>query len=307
MTNTAIVTKQNFDQVISLVTDSLTSENSRVMYRKALVDFISWREQQGRPDLNKALVQKYKTVLQERNYSAATINQRLSAIRKLASEAADNGVLDPTIAAGIGRASGVKASGVRTGNWLTLAQAQTLLNTPDVSTLKGLRDRAILAVMIGAGLRRSEVAALTFAHIQQRDARWAIVDINGKGGRVRTVPIPSWTKAAVDAWALAADVNSDFIFRRINRGGRISGDSMTSQAIADVAKSCAVVCGYELAAHDLRRSFAKLAHRGGAALEQIQLSLGHASLKTTERYLGVAQSFDDAAPCDHLGLRLEML
>ena len=65
--------------------------------------------------------------------------------------------------------------GIRTGNWLSLRQAQALLSAPDVATLKGLRDRAILAVLLGCGLRRSEVAALTFAHVQQRDGRWCIV------------------------------------------------------------------------------------------------------------------------------------
>jgi integrase len=58
-----------------------------------------------------------------------------------------------------------------------------------------------------------------------------------------------------------------------------------------------------LAPHDLRRTFAKLAHKGRAALEQIQLSLGHASIVTTERYLGVRQDLHDA-PCDRLGIRL---
>ena len=58
------------------------------------------------------------------------------------------------------------------------------------------------------------------------------------------------------------------------------------------------------APHDLRRSYAKLAHKGHAPLEQIQLSLGHASIQTTERYLGVEQDFTDA-PCDHLGLRIK--
>ncbi len=81
-----------------------------------------------------------------------------------------------------------------------LKQAQTLLNAPDITTTKGLRDRAILAVLLGCGLRRSEVAALTFAHVQQRDGRWCIVDLVGKHGRVRTVPMPTWVKVAIDAW-----------------------------------------------------------------------------------------------------------
>lgn len=77
---------------------------------------------------------------------------------------------------------------MRAGNWLSLNQAQTLLNASDITTLKGLRDRAIIAVLLGCALRRSEVAALTMAHIQQRDGRWCIVDLYGKHGRVRTIP-----------------------------------------------------------------------------------------------------------------------
>src|ERR1700692_408402 len=61
----------------------------------------------------------------------------------------------------------------------------------DASTTKGLRDRAILAVLLGCGLRRSECATLTFEHVQQRDGRWCIVDLVGKHGRVRTIPMPA--------------------------------------------------------------------------------------------------------------------
>jgi site-specific recombinase XerD len=82
-------------------------------------------------------------------------------VRKLAVEAADNGLLAPELAAGITSVKGAKSKGVRVGNWLSVQQAQKLLNAPDVSTNKGLRDRAMLAVLLGCGLRRSEVAALT--------------------------------------------------------------------------------------------------------------------------------------------------
>jgi site-specific recombinase XerD len=75
---------------------------------------------------------------------------------------------------------------------------------------------------------------------------------------------------------------------------------MSSQAVRDVVKQYLP----DYAAHDLRRSFAKLAHTGGAKMEQIQLSLGHSSIKTTEKYLGVEQDLTDA-PCDHLGLSIK--
>ena len=132
---------------------------------------------------------------------------RITAVRKLAVEAADNGLLAPELAAGITRVKGAKSKGVRVGNWLSVQQAQKLLNAPDITTKKGLRDRAMLAVLLGCGLRRSEVAALTLKHIQQRDNRWCIVDLVGKHGRVRTIPVPTWVKVAIDAWTAAAGVD----------------------------------------------------------------------------------------------------
>lgn len=300
-TQTTLSKYSNTRAAIELVTNGLTSEHSKRAYSKALTDFLAWTETHKRP-FNKATIQEYKQTL---TGSPASINLKMSAIRKLATEAADNGLLDQSIAGGISRVRGVASHGVRAGNWLTKQQAQKIILAPNVLTLKGLRDRAILAVMIGGGLRRSEVASLAFDHIQQRDSRWVIVDLIGKGNRVRSVPIPSWVKLAIDEWTNTADIASGVLFRAIHKGGYIKHESLTPQAIRDVVKFYGEQIGLpELAAHDLRRSFAKLAHKGGAGLDQIQLSLGHASIKTTEKYLGVSQNLTDA-PCDHLGLALD--
>jgi site-specific recombinase XerD len=308
-----IIDQADVRPIVNLVLDGLTSEHSKRAYGTALADFLAWHAEQGRPALSKALVQSYKAKLEADGLAPSTVNLRLSAIRKLAVEAADNGLLDPVLAQGIARVKGVKSAGVRAGNWLTRDQAQALLDAPDASTLKGLRDRAILAVLLGCGLRRSECAALTFVHIQQREGRWVICDLVGKGNRVRTVPMPSWAKSAIDEWAQVAGIadglldtmSAGCVFRAVHKGGWVNGDEMTSQAIADVVKEYAAACGFAgLAAHDLRRTHAKLAHKGGAALDQIQLSLGHASVQTTERYLGIEQDLVDA-PGDRLGLRLE--
>jgi site-specific recombinase XerD len=167
-----------------------------------LRDFFDWYDEAGRPPLNKATVQRYAAELREQGIGAGSINQRLSAIRKLAREAADNGALPEAIANGIKAVKGVRREGRRTGNWLTREQAQQLINAPDTNTLKGLRDRAILAVLIGCGLRRQEAAHLALDHIQQRDGRWVIVDLVGKRNKTRSVPMPPWAKAAIDEWAV---------------------------------------------------------------------------------------------------------
>ncbi len=184
-------------------------------------------------------------------------------------------------------------------------QAELLIDTRILRPgLKGKRDRALLAVLIGCGLRRSEVSELTFEHIQQRDGRWAIVDIHGKGDRIRTAPMPSWTKAAIDRWSEAAQITTGRVFRPMNNRHEIIGEVLLPQNIMEAVVKYGTKIGVlKLAPDDLRRTFAKLAHKGRAALEQIQLSLGHASIVTTERYLGVRQDLQDA-PCDRLGIRI---
>ena len=115
---------------------------------------------------------RHKTWAESESSTAVfRINVRITAVRKLAVEAADNGLLAPELASGIARIKGVKSHGIPTGNWLSLQQAQRLLNTPDVTTKKGLRDRAMFAVLLGCGLRRSKLANLTVRHVQQRDNR----------------------------------------------------------------------------------------------------------------------------------------
>src|ERR1043166_812620 len=291
-------------RAIEMVLDGLPSEHSRRAYERALTDFFHWHRGVARPPLNKAVVQRYASELREAGMSASSVNQRLSAIRKLVSEAADNGLLDPQTAGGIRAVKGARQEGRRTGNWLTREEAQAWLGAPDKRTMRGRRDRALLAVLIGCGLRRSEAAGLPFEHVQQRDGRWVLVDLIGKRDKIRSVPMPNWAKAAIDEWSKASGVSEGPVFRAVNKGDRVVGGGITPQAIYNV------VVGYAeelkkkgVAPHDLRRTFAKLAHKGGAAVDQIQLSLGHESIQTTEEYLGVEQDLTDA-PCDHLGLRI---
>ena len=126
--------------------------------------------------------------------------------------------------------------------------------------------------------------------------------MEGKRNKVRSVPTPSWAKVAIDAWSDAAQITDGPLFRPLRRGGHLQTGQMSTQAIWDVVKCYAEQIDVQVSPHDLRRTFAKLAHKGGAGIEQIQLSLGHASIQTTERYIGVDQDLH-SAPCDLLGLR----
>ena len=290
--------------LIGLVLDALPSTGSKRKYGEALYEFLAWYDQEPRAGFTKATVQAFRAHVEGRGLSASSINVRLSAIRKLATEAADNGFLAPEIAAGIGRVRGAKRLGVRMGNWLGCAEANRLLNAPDADTLKGKRDRAILAVLLGCALRRAELASLTFEHVQQRDGRWVIVDLSGKGGRIRTVPMPAWVKSAIDTWTSDAGLTSGIVFRPINRGGRMWGSGFSEKVVWQALRKYAAAAGFpKLAPHDLRRTCAKLCRNAGGELEQIQFLLGHASITTTERYLGSRQNLTDA-PNDHLGLQL---
>jgi site-specific recombinase XerD len=128
------------------------------------------------------------------------------------------------------------------------------LNAPDVSTNKGLRDRAMLAVLLGCGLRRSEVAALTLKHIQQRDSRWCIVDLVGKHGRVRTIPMPTWVKVAIDAWTEAVGVAVGNVLRPVNRADQVQGERMSEKVVWQLLQPYAMAAGVPgIAPHDLRR------------------------------------------------------
>ena len=132
-----------------------------------------------------------------------------------------------------------------------------------------------------------------------------IVDLLGKRNKARTAPMPSWCKAAIDEWVQMAGNATGRVFGPINKGDRLAGEGMTAQSMCVAIKSYAEPLDLNIGAHDTRRTFARLAHEGGAATEQIQLTLGRQSLATTERYLGLEQDLTDA-PCDHLGLLLEM-
>src|SRR5579859_5957549 len=281
----------DLDHCKTAVLTSLGSPASRRVYEFAIDQFIAWYCSEPRLAFNRIVVVRYRMYLESRRFAANTINQQLAAVRRLAYEAADSGLLSPELAAGISRVNGVKQLGFRSGNWLSAEQSSEVLQHAYGDTMRARRDYAMLAMLFGCGFRRSELVGLELGEIQMRQGHWAVVDLIGKGGHIRTVPIPQWVKAALDQWIVAARVTEGRIFRRVARAGKVWGKGISQNVVWYVVKGCCQRAGLEhIAPHDLRRTCAKLCHTSGGELEQIQFLLGHASVQTTERYLGCKQN-----------------
>jgi site-specific recombinase XerC len=207
------------------VLNSLRSAGSRRVYQYAIEQFIAWYCSEPRLAFNRIVVVRYRMFLEERGLAANTINQQLAAVRRLAHEAADAGLLSPELAAGIRRVKGVKQLGSRTGNWLSLDQSSEVLIHASGDSLRAKRDYAMMAMLLGCGLRRSELVGLETDEVQTRQGHWAIVDMIGKGGRIRTVPIPQWAKQALNLWTSAAAIRDGKIFRAVTGRRTHPGES----------------------------------------------------------------------------------
>ena len=221
------MTLPELEQSKTSVLNTLGSLQSRRSYQQAMDEFIAWYCSEPRLALNRIVVLRYRMHLESIPLAPATINLRLAAIRRLAYEASDSGLLSPELVAGIRRVKGVKRFGQPVGNWLAVEEGQQLVGAVRTDTLRGKRDAAMLGLLLGCGLRRSEVANLEIERIQRRDGHWAIVDLVGKAGHVRTVPVPLWAKTAIDGWSSAAGISEGRIFRAIRiadpAGNKVGG------------------------------------------------------------------------------------
>ena len=259
----------DLDHCKTAVLNSLGSPASRRVYEYAIDQFIAWYCSEPRLAFNRIVVVRYRLYLESRHLAANTINQQLAAVRRLAHEAADAGLLSPELAAGISRVKGVKQLGFRSGNWLSAEQSSEVLKHAGGDTMRAKRDYAMLAMLFGCGFRRSELVGLELDDIQMRQGHWAVIDLIGKGGHIRTVPIPNWVKAALDQWTRAAGVCQGKIFRAVARRGKVWGSGLSQNVVWYVVRTCCERAGLaHIAPHDLRRTCAKLCHDRGVATER---------------------------------------
>jgi site-specific recombinase XerD len=274
----------------------VSNANTRRAYSRALEKFLGWYASAGRGELSRSVVREYRAWLEGRGSAASSVNQELSALRRMCRAAAVAGFVDRENAEDAARVENARALGVRAGNWLTPEQALALLRAPEEDTLKGKRDRALLAVLVGCGLRREELVLLDVKDVQLRDERWVIPHLVGKGKRVRLVPVPAWVKERLDEWTTRGEIREKRIFRAVRKNGTVSRESLSTTAVWKIvlhyARHTAGI--RDLTPHDLRRTCAKLCRQAGGDLEQIQFLLGHSSIQTTEKYLGGEQEIKRA-------------
>ena len=162
----------DLEQTKSAVVNSLASKSGQTTYDHAINEFVDWYCSEPRLAFNRTVALRYRIHLEQRHLAPTTINLRLAAARRVAYEAADSGLLSPELAAGIRRVKGVRRIGVRLGNWLTADQGRSLLLNSQGDSLRSKRNYAILALLIGRGLRRGELCALSAESIQLREEHW---------------------------------------------------------------------------------------------------------------------------------------
>lgn len=179
-----------------------------------------------------------------------------------------------------------QTKGQRAHTWLNLSEVRALLtNLTDVTTTKGLRDRVVLGLLLGAGLRRDELVSLTWDEIKTQGER-VVLSITGKGNKERVIPISEALHSLLGKWGDEIDPEG-YVCRSVSKGGKV-GTSMSGQAVLDIVDAYGQELGKEkLRPHDLRRTYARIGYDSGVDIGQISKLLGHASIATTQRYLGL--------------------
>lgn len=266
---------------------------SRRKYGQTIREFITYSAENPGPI--SVVLSSYLGSLRDKGLAGSTISGKRVAIRRFAEWAHRVNYIDDRELSRVRDVKSMKYSGSKRGNWLDSDQLELLLSIPDTSNIIGKRNRAILALLVGTGMRRSEIVNVTWGQLVQSGKTWIFENLDRKHGRTQEVlPIPNWAKNILDQYSEPKGDN-DKIFVSYDRHGN-ARSSMTDQAVYNIVKESAAKAGFpKIAVHDLRRSFARLAASGGAPLSQLKEMMGHESEATTERYVNAIFDFEKAA------------
>jgi len=260
------------------------SDNTLVAYRTDLNIFNSWNKKRNSSLLNVSDGDIRLFLAGMNKYSVRTINRRLSSLRSFYAWLVRENLIKEDPCARIE----APRLGRSLPKSLTEAEVESLLNSPDMETNIGLRDRAMLEMMYATGLRVSELVGLS---ISQLNMRQGVIRVMGKGSKERLVPIGDEAIVVLDQYLASArkellrGKNNDVLFPS-NRS-----QAMTRQTFWHVIKRYAVRAGISkpLSPHVLRHAFATHLLNHGADLRVVQMLLGHSDISTTQIYTYVAK------------------
>ena len=294
--------RDRFAPLCDLVTASVPSKSAKKTYRRHLQIFFRWWEITGRKPFSRHLIHSYMEQLREEKFPNYYVGHSLTAIKKLAREAAYAGFLDAVQLDSIQRIKAPPPHLTRLGIWLTPEQMVALMKIPDRSTLMGKRDVVLIGLMLYCGLRVAEALAIEFSNIRIVDGRPCVFNLIGKGSKERTVPMPRWLFLALQEWVDAAGITSGKLVRGLpghNNQTPLKGAMNQSSAWTRIRKYGVAIGVPDLSPHDFRRTYGRVARRAGVELDQIQQTYGHSSVVTTQRYIGGTLNIEHA-PCDVL-------
>lgn len=278
----------HIEYLLALVRAAVTSSLTANTYEQAIKRFLLWWQERPHLSSPAAAIDCWKQELRQQGLSPSSVNVYLSAVRKLFSIMAREGMISADVLETLRQVSNFPVHGTRIGRWLNENEMRLLLMQPDRSTAQGIRDYALLALALACGLRASELIALVWEHIQYVDNLWLIMNLRGKHGRVRTIPIADFAVEALEEYRrlLGDPEPSSPIFRSL-RAGRLGDDPITRQTVYAIVTQYSRQIGRPVSPHDLRRSAAKFLS-GHIGILQTREYLGHSSVRVTERYLGTA-------------------
>jgi site-specific recombinase XerD len=280
----------------SIVLAGIPNSGTREAYRFALSRFFSWyRAYSAREGakFDRTAIMAHLALPEVQSLASSTRNCALAALKRLSRELHYRQLITFETWQGIVDIRSEKQRSNKAPNWLTVRQLNELMTLPP-NDLHGLRDRAILAIVTGCGLRRTELCDLKVSNIEQRSGRWVFV-VKGKGGKTRFAPIPSGVKVAIDVWLKQRAPHYEtgnvpataYLICPVLQGGAMKDRRLSDDAVYKVIQEYGVKLGVpKLAPHDLRRTFARLTDDAGGNLRALSKFLGHESLTTTERYIG---------------------
>ena len=295
-------------KIVLAIVNQKQNENTRQNYASALTQFFRWYRNTEYSELSPEVIREYILYMKHSGHAKSTIATKLSITKQLFRELWKSGVIDNDTYTNLMEIKIKGQRGQRVKTWLSHKEVQLFLRSIQNNSNRTIRDRAILVTMLGSGLRRFEVSELECSQIGKVEGRWAFTDIKGKGERYRTVAIPEWCINLIKKWLeIREELAGNFtekLFFSIRKNGTPGNTKISPQAIRDLTKKYSnKYLGKPILPHDLRRTYAQLSYRAGAPLRQIQISLGHSSIRTTEIYLGLDQDFIKA-PGDYIKIKI---